>query len=388
MGTLDIPRGEPAEKLEPQGDLVCWSHLRWNFVFQRPQHLMVRWAKSHRVVFFEEPVDHDGAPRLSIRTEPCGVTVVVPQIARSLTGLDRQDALRQLAGSMYDELQLEAPIAWYYSPMFLPVTRELPAGTVVYDCMDELSAFHGAPPELVKLESELLDRAHIVFTGGHSLWEAKRTRHGNVHSLPSSVDVAHFVTARTTDVVPDDQGCIPRPRIGFYGVIDERMDLRLVDGLAALRPEWQIVIIGPVVKIDPATLPQRPNIHYLGMKSYAELPSYLAGWNVAMLPFALNEATRFISPTKTPEYMAGGCPVISTAIRDVVKPYGEAGLVHIANDAAGFSAALDDIELEDPLKRRKAHDEFLRDLSWDRTFDKALELVGEAAVRGVPCTIS
>jgi glycosyltransferase involved in cell wall biosynthesis len=217
---------------------------------------------------------------------------------------------------------------WFYSPMALPVTRELDPELVIYDCMDELSLFQGAPPELLKRESLLLQLADVVFTGGYSLYEAKRDRHPNIHAFPSSVDVAHFSLARSQVKEPKDQSSIPHPRFGFCGVVDERLDLALLQRVAELRPMWQFVILGPVVKIDPGMLPCQHNIHYLGPRNYEQLPAYLASWEVAIMPFARNDATRFISPTKTPEYLAAGLPVVSTSVRDVVRGYGADGYVH------------------------------------------------------------
>jgi UDP-galactopyranose mutase len=261
-------------------------------------------------------------------------------------------------------------ILWYYTPMALLFSRHLKPLATVYDCMDELSGFHGCPPELRLLERELMSRADVMFTGGHSLYESKRSHHPNVHPFPSSVDLAHFGQARTITSSPEDQENILGPRIGFHGVIDERMDIELVREVASARPDWQLVLIGPVVKIDPNSLPRLSNIHYLGSKSYEQLPGYLAGWDVTILPFALNEATRYISPTKTPEYLAGGKAVVSTAIHDVVKPYGELGLVKIAHDAAEFVAGIEAAlsGLGEAWQRKVDH--FLSGLSWDRTWNE------------------
>jgi len=215
--------------------------------------------------------------------------------------------------------------------MAMAFTRHLECDLCVYDNMDELSLFRGASQELIDNEAELFRRADVVFTGGMSLYEAKRNRHRNVHGFPSSIDFDHFAKARRAgDPEPSDQAAIPHPRLGFFGVIDERMDIDLVAGVAELRPDWHLVMIGPVVKIDPATLPQHANIHWLGGKSYSDLPRYLSGWDAGLMPFALNESTRFISPTKTPEFLAAGVPVVSTPITDVVRPYGERRLVEIA----------------------------------------------------------
>jgi UDP-galactopyranose mutase len=230
-------------------------------------------------------------------------------------------------------------------------------------------------------EIELLRWADLVFTGGHSLYEAKRGQHRCIYPFPSSIDAPHFARARTIASEPDDQASIPGMRLGFFGVIDERMDLNLIESVAAKRPEWHIVLIGPVVKIDPASLPQLPNIHYLGMRTYDELPSYIAGWDVAMVPFARNDSTRFISPTKTPEYLAAGLPVVSTSIRDVVCPYGDAGVVHIADDPEEFIAAVEKALAEDPGQRLKLVDALLSQTSWSRTWGRMSELVDDVVQR-------
>ncbi|MDP8922487.1 MAG: glycosyltransferase, partial [Chloroflexota bacterium] len=240
----------------------------------------------------------------------------------------------------------------------------------VYDCMDELSAFRFAPPLLREREARLFERADLVFTGGHSLYEAKRRRHPSVYPFPSSVDVAHFRRARSAQPDPADQASVQHPRLGFYGVIDERLDIQLIRSVAEARPDWQIVLVGPVAKIDRETLPRLPNVHYLGAKQYDELPAYLAGWDVALLPFACNEATRFISPTKTPEYLAAGRPVVSTPIRDVVRPYGDRGLARIAATAPEFVAAVEQALVEDGAARLAKADPFLAEMSWDRTWQQ------------------
>jgi glycosyltransferase involved in cell wall biosynthesis len=258
------------------------------------------------------------------------------------------------------------------------VPRVRPRG-IVYDCMDELSHFDGAPTPMRAREQELFRHADVVFTGGHSLFEAKRPHHPRVHAFPSSVDTAHFATARAPMPEPEDQRGIAHPRLGFFGVIDERMDLPLVAALAQARPDLQLVMIGPVVKIDPSSLPRCPNIHWLGHKSYEELPRYIAGWQVAIMPFARNRATKFISPTKTLEYLAAGKPVVSTSIRDVVRPYGEQGLVRIADDPSAFAGAVDAAVLERATAageaRRAACDAVLAETSWDRTWARMNALV-------------
>ena len=329
--------------INDQPDLLCFSHLRWHFVTQRPQHLMTRCAQGRRVFFWEEPYwdaedNGDGTATLEVMREEPNLWVLRPHLPRAG---DAETMLRELLRDFAQRHTVLRCVRWFYTPMMLGFTDELHAEATVYDCMDELSGFLGAPAELRALESTLLEEADVVFTGGMSLYEAKRKRHRNVHPFPSSIDVAHFACARKHLEDPDDQVDIPHPRVGFYGVLDERLDLSLIREMAEQRPQMHFVLLGPVVKINPETLPQRSNIHYLGRKGYSELPQYLAGWDVAMMPFALNDSTAYISPTKTPEYLAAGKPVVSTAIHDVVKGYGEEGLVAIATTAAEFVEALD-----------------------------------------------
>ncbi len=351
--------------------LVCLSHLRWDFVYQRPQHLLSRFAKHTSLYFFEEPLFFDGAtPQLAISTREGNVTICVPHLPHGLSGDEIESEQRNMLDRFLQEHRLEQNyVLWYYTPMAMEFSRHLSPALTVFDCMDELSAFKFAPPRLLELEAEVMAKADVVFTGGQSLYEAKKHRHQDIFAFPSSIDKDHFAQARNQQTEPADQANIPHPRMGFFGVVDERFDIELLREASAARPEWHFVIIGPVVKIDPATLPQNANIHYLGGKSYQELPAYLAGWDVAMLLFAHNESTKFISPTKTPEYLAAGKPVVSTSIQDVVRPYGEENLVHIADGALAFEQALEKAlaqrEDQDWMQRTDA---FLTNISWDKTW--------------------
>ncbi|MFZ5893901.1 MAG: glycosyltransferase [Myxococcota bacterium] len=329
--------------------------------------------------FFEEPIYADSAPELRVTRSKEGVFVLVPHLPHETS--DPDAAQSKLLMDWIRREGIESYVSWYYTPMALPFTHELAPLATIYDCMDQLSAFKGAPTCLTERESELFERADVVFCGGQSLFEAKRELHANIHVFPSSVDVAHFGRARTTREEPADQASILHPRLGFFGVIDERMDIALLDAVAAARPDFQLVLVGPVVKIDPADLPRRPNIHYLGGKSYAELPNYIAGWDVAILPFARNESTRFISPTKTPEYLAAGKPVVSTSIRDVVRPYQAAGLARIADEPDAFIQACERALSEAPDIRVRRADAFLSRLSWDRTWRDMQRLIDRAVLR-------
>lgn len=360
----------------PPTDLVCFSHLRWRFVTQRPQHLLTRAAKEYRVFFWEEPIWHAAGEieagtspvpgaRLEIEEEAATLWVIRPHLSQ---GMDGEAVQRTLLDEFLERTGVTNFVRWYYTPMALGFSAHLQAAATVYDCMDELSHFLNAPPELTSRERELFQIADVVFTGGISLFEAKQKQHPNVFAFPSSIDVPHFARAREAQPDPADQAHIGRPRAGFIGVIDERLDIELLGKVARLAPGVQFLLLGPVVKIDPAHLPQGPNLHYLGGKQYAELPAYLAHWDVAMMPFAINDATKFISPTKTPEYLAAGKPVVSTPIRDVVRGYGDEGLVTIAQDPQSFADAIKAALGPQAESWREAVATKLSASSWDQTW--------------------
>lgn len=360
----------------PAHHLVCFSHLRWNFVFQRPQHLLTRFTRNFKVYYIEEPMFDTTEDTLEVTKAGENLSVVVPHLRE---GLKEEEAIakqKELLANFFIQNDIIHYFFWYYTPMALPISDHFNPSLIVYDCMDELSAFKFAPQSLKDREKELLRKADLVFTGGYSLYEAKKNRHPDVHAFPSSIDVEHFGKARLYAIDPADQEAIPHPRIGYFGVIDERMDLTLIEGIARRKPEWHIVMVGPVAKISPDTLPKLPNIHYLGMKSYSELPAYISGWDIAMLPFAHNESTRYISPTKTPEYLAAGKPVISTPIIDVLRQYGRNGLVNIAGTPEEF-VRVASLELENSDREEwfQHVDEFLSHNSWDKTWQRMMYLV-------------
>ena len=358
-------------------DIICFCHLRWNFVYQRPQHLLSRFAYQYRVFVIEEPLFDAKVSYVETSLSKENVWVITPHLSKDL---DTDHIAREqqiLVKKFFADFSIGDYIAWFYTPMALSIYESVPrAKLVVYDCMDELSAFKNAPAGISQMESLLLEKADLVFTGGYSLYEAKQHQHPAVFPFPSSIDKAHFSKARRDTIPPMDQVNIPRPRIGFFGVIDERFDIDLLKNTAELKPGWQFVIIGPTVKIDPASLPKASNIHYLGSKSYEELPGYLAGWDVAMIPFARNESTRYISPTKTPEYLAGGVPVVSTSIQDVVTPYGKEKLVYIADDPEEFIKGVEwSLSNKNNPAWLKPVDDFLTNISWDVTWLKMILLI-------------
>jgi UDP-galactopyranose mutase len=370
--------------------LLVFSHLRWNFVFQRPQHLLSRLAQHWRIVYVEEPQPCPGDARLEVTRVAPGIDVVVPHTPVAAAGFhdDQIAGLQRLIGAHLRRERLRPAVTWLYTPMALPLAEALGSHCLVYDCMDELSAFKAAPLQLRQRESALLKRADLVLTGGPSLYQARRELHPHVYCVPSSVDARHYAPAQL-DAASEHaaaarmlQGHLPAPRLGFFGVIDERLDLVLVARLADAHAHWQIVMAGPIAKIDPQDLPQRPNLHWLGMQPYERLPHLLAGWDVALMPFALNEATRFISPTKTLEYLAGEKPVVSTGIADVIGLYGHA--VEVAGDGHDFVRACERVLAEDAHARnRRLHNTLatVATQSWDHSAESVNDLLVAARVR-------
>ena len=370
--------------------IVVFCHLRWNFVYQRPQQLLSRLAQHYRILFIEEPV-HTGGDGFMRQSSPTtNVTVCTPHTPSHAIGFhdDQIPLLQPLLATLLEPG--ERPIVWFYTPMALPLLPELQPSLVVYDCMDELTAFKSPPKQLLQRETALLNLADLVFAGGPSLYEAKRERHANAHCFPSSVDVRHFERALEREASHRLQQDIPHPRLGFYGVIDERFDCVLIAAIAAAHPDWQVVLVGPVVKIDPAHLPRRPNIHYLGQQGYDDLPAFLAGWDVCLLPFALNQATRFISPTKVLEYMAAELPIVSTPIADVERPHGH--VVAIARAPAAFVAACEAALAQDAAAREvmlATMRAIVAGTSWEVTANAMRGLIERAPRRsGAPCFAS
>jgi protoporphyrinogen oxidase/glycosyltransferase involved in cell wall biosynthesis len=356
--------------------IIVFSHLRWDFVCQRPQHLLSRLAAHFPIVFIEEPVFDDSESFFKTWSPVPNVLVCQPHTPVNMPGFHDdqlpylQKLLRQLVRD-YDE-----HIAWFYTPMALPLLQELHPQLVVYDCMDELAALRNAPRQLAQRESGLLKTADIVFADGQGLYRSRWDRHPNVHCFPGSVDAAHFVPALDRSNSHPAHRDIGGPRLGFHGVIDERFDAELIGKLADAHAQWQIVLAGPVVGIDPASLPQRPNIHYLGQQPYDALPHFLAGWDVCLLPFALNEATRFISPAMVLEYMAAELPIVSTPVADVADLYGD--IVTIAADATAFIAACEAALLAPPEQTERNVRNMRKVVaatSWDATVEKMRALL-------------
>jgi UDP-galactopyranose mutase len=369
--------------------IIVFCHLRWDFVYQRPQHLLSRLAQNYKIIVIEEPLFYDGKSFLKSYSPEKNITIYQPHTPVHTRGF-HDDQLAELEPLVTSLISAdENSIAWFYTPMALPLLKQTRAKLVIYDCMDELSAFQNAPKQLVQREKALLSIADIVFTGGPSLYQAKRNLHPNVHCFPSSVDADHFKQALERKNIHPAQINISGPRLGFFGVIDERFDLELVAALADANSSWQIILVGPVVKIDPTSLPQRDNIHYLGQQPYDLLPQILAGWDVCLMPFALNESTRFISPTKVLEYMAAELPIVSTAITDVVVPYSDT--VSIAYNTEEFISACSHaltLSAGQKLNLVGKMRAIVSNTSWKKTTDSMVKLIEAAKARGSVRTIN
>lgn len=361
--------------------IIVFSHLGWDFVYQRPQHLLSRLSNHYRIHFIEEPRHGEGEPHFDIKQPLSNLTVYTPVTpARDPHFSDEQmPYLRKLVRQLAADVP--SAMAWLYTPMAMPLLEELRPERVIYDCMDELSAFKNAPPQLLEREAALFRVADIVFTGGPSIYQAKKDRHHNVHCFPSSVDVSHFRLALDRNIAHPSQRHLPRPRLGFYGVIDERLDVDIVAAMAAAHPEWQIVMAGPIhSKIDAAILPQQPNIHYMGQQPYSTLPQFLAAWDVCLMPFAMNESTRYISPTKSLEYMAAELPIVSTPVKDVVDLHSDVVAIADGPDAfiASCEAALAMAEEEMRQRVFKMREKLSR-TSWNNTADSMRQLLDRLA---------
>jgi len=367
--------------------LIVQSHLRWDFVWQRPQQILSRMARTRRVLFVEEPVLLD-----DVRSERLEITQPAPNVFRAVPRLpsylrDNYDRaitdIRTLVqraigkGGALDG-KFSGAVQWFYTPMPAPaMLGAFNERGVVYDCMDELAQFRFAPTDLVDRERLLLENADVVFTGGHRLYKSKSRYHDNVHFFGCGVDSSHFAAARSPETaVPEDVAGVTGPVFGYYGVIDERLDYPLIGRLAESNPAATVVMVGPVVKVDPRDLPQAPNIRWLGQRDYKQLPAYVKSFDVCLMPFALNEATEYINPTKTLEYMAAGKPIVSTPVADVITNF--TPVVRVASDADEFVAAAAELAAAPDAAMIARGIERAREASWESIVEHMQGLIYEA----------
>ena len=358
-------------------DIVCFSHIRWSDAWRRPQHLLSRFARNRRVYFIEEPIAGEGPVRLEVQNKSDHLTIVIPHVSKLEDAHDREVTVRRLIDELLQEHYFEDYLCWYFTPNAIGYSRHLSPSGVVYDCIDGLTENADVDPQLKQREEELLTKCNLVITSGPGLYDAKRKKHSRVHCFASGVDSDHFRKARIHHPEPFDQKIIPSPRIGFMGTLDNRVNFDLIRSVAKLRPQWHFVLVGKLRGIKESAIPAAPNIHYLGAKTYAELPHYLSGWDATILPYKHSEETRFLNPTKTLEYLSAGKPVVATSLRDVVRPFGKRGLVYIADTPFDFVRAVEKALMlsVNGKEWRSQVDSYLAQTSWEKTFNRIEELV-------------
>jgi protoporphyrinogen oxidase/glycosyltransferase involved in cell wall biosynthesis len=366
--------------------LIVFSHQRWDLLFQRPQHVLTRLARRWRVLFVEEPTFDAGNPRATLRSPQNGITVMTPHTPLTAPGFhdDQIPLLSKLVGQAIARERIDDYGAWLCTPMALPLLQKLDPRVIVYDCADDLAALHMAPRQLSQRESALLRVANVVFCGGPGLYDARNERHRNVHVFPSSVDSAHFARATDSTITHAEIRSLARPRLGYCGVVDEHIDVDLLARVAHARPEWELCVVGPVTRLDAAALPHAPNLHYFGARTYDELPAFIAGWDVALLPFARDEPTRSVSATNALEYMAAQRPIVSTPITDVERLYGD--VVRFGDSPEAFIACVEDALVEPDALRAARLTRMARIVaatSWDDTALAMSRLVEAAALHGL-----
>ena len=359
---------------DPSVPIIVHSHLRWDFVWQRPQQLLSRFAAQHPVLFVEEPIESASEPALEVSLTPEGVVRVVPMLPNADTlSVDAGCALvlPLLERAIHEHSLLAgrfaSPVQWFYSPMTAPVyCGRFGAVVVVYDCMDELANFRFAPDDIAQREGYLLSKADVVFTGGYELYRSKSARHANTYLFGCGADAAHFGRARAPEtVVPSDVAALSKPILGYFGVVDERLDYVLIEQLAKRFPAASIVMVGPLAKVQSADLPRAANIHWLGSRRYEDLPAIVKAFDVCLMPFAMNAATQFINPTKTLEYLAAGKPVVSSAVPDVVRQYTD--IVDVAHSIDEFLDCVEKLVATVDPARIAAGIALARASTWDST---------------------
>jgi len=374
--------------------IIVHCHLCWDWVWQRPQQFISRLSQRHRILFVETvaPAPDLARPLARYRTAQNfpNVTILTLQFPSWRWGdgkyvdSERRRIVQEFIAGPVAE-QFKDPVQWFYDPMAAPAfAGQMNEVLTVYDCMDELSKFRCAPPQIVEREAELLKRADVVFTGGRKLFEAKSEHNDNCHFYGCGVDCEHFGKALAQETtVPEDLAAITspvaertKPILGYFGVVDERMDYELICRLADANRDWSVVMIGPTMKVDEATLPKRPNLHWLGQRSYQQLPAYCKGFDVCLMPFALNESTEFINPTKALEYMASGRMIVSTAVPDVVRNFGT--VIKIAKEHDQFiRLCREAVERPEPDAIKRGS-QMACENTWERIVSRMEEHVEEA----------
>ncbi|RYD58215.1 MAG: glycosyltransferase family 1 protein [Sphingobacteriales bacterium] len=324
-------------------NIICFSPIRWNQKDQRPQQIMRRLSQYSMVHFIEEPVYDATEAYLSHTVVAEHIHVFTPHLPGGISEEKCQTLQRALLDQFMRDCNFADYTFWYATPVAFAYSKHYCPSVIVYDCLEDIWSLKLPAEKLHDLEQQLLDRADLVFTSSHTQYWNKKDRNNNVHLLPATIDRAHFDCARGKVSEAEEQEHIPYPRLGYMGIVDDRLDTQLLADIADTRPDWHIVLVGPTAKMNAAQLPQRANIHYLGNKPYADLPSYLTGWTAAIMP--IQEKSHMTSGLsfKTAECLAAGLPVIATPVKAIAAQYEKENLVMKANSAAEFVAATEAI---------------------------------------------
>jgi len=378
---------------ENRKTIICFSHLTWDRnLFQRPQQLMLRFSKRFNVLYVSGYSCRQFFIDLFRRKKTHSYHVTdnlavyspfaLPPIKKysSITIRLNKILLSFLVKRRLKKLKFKDPILWIYHPRYIDAIGKFKEELIIYDCMDDFTSLlsdYEDRERNIKDERALLKKADMVFAGGYSIAELKRDSREHIHVFPSAVEIYHFKKARSDNLeMPDDITDIPHPILGYWGAIDERVDHELLKRLAMKHPEWSIVLLGPIVRHkagDLSYLKEIKNIFWLGPKDYSLLPNYAKAFDVCLIPFVLSREGKFLSPTKTLEYLATGKPVVSTPITDVVRFYD--GVVGIADGPDEFGMAVRRCMEEDNASMKQKRICFTENKSWEDTAEKMEKLI-------------
>lgn len=328
-----LPFFEPSHQRKR---IVCLSSTRWSFLWQRPQQIMSRLCARHDILYVDPPFPVAEEQVRGISNDESGTLIVknlqtindALQIFRPLEisrfsypDLDSNELLKmnqellqcQIQKALF-QLGWQHPLLWLYDPRNVNLVDQLNPCGVIYDCVDSFRSFSWSHPHVSIWEEALVDRADVVLATSRALYQERLRKNRYTFLVPNAADYKHFSPWQGYEK-PADITAISRPRLGFIGAIYEWVDLELLQVIADKSPAWNLVLIGP--KQHGLQLPERSNIHWLGQRGYAELPAYVHSFDVALIPFLVNETTQHANPIKFWEYLAAGKPVVSTLLPEI-----------------------------------------------------------------------
>lgn len=357
-------------------DLLVLAHSRWDLDHHRGHNIFSRYAQKRRVFYFEEPsFGQTEIPRLHIRDTFENVMVVTPHLPNPIKSNQIDSILRELIDELIFEEEIINFTLWLQTPRAFRYARDIDATTIIYECMEDYDNINNFSENLFQVEKELMENSDIIFVVSEALYQKKKFQHHNIHVFPNSADYFHFIQSRDFILDPYDQIHIPHPRIGFYGIIDQSIDLKLIDEIAQIREDLNFVFIGPLKDTKFSQLPTRKNIYYLEQKDYNLIPLYVAEWDCGLLPFCINEVTQYSSPHQTAELLMAGKPIVATHIPDISIRFGKKSLAKMASNAEDFSEKIDKAILESKEQKwKELIDNELKNETWDQVFKKMCDI--------------